>query len=90
MIRKEDLSNHAVEAGSLTTRPAVAAKSAEAARDVFSEPKVTVAELARAWRVREETILRDIRKGALRAHRLPSGDWRILLSDARAYGRPNE
>lgn len=90
MIRKAELSNHAVGSGSLTTR--IAAKLVEQAtgRDVLDEAKLTIAELARVWRVREETIRRDIRKGALRAHRLPGGDWRILASDARAYGRPND
>lgn len=89
MIRREDLQNHAVTEESLTARPATPAK-ARSDRDVLDEPKLTIVELARVWRVRPETIYRDIKKGALRAHRLPGGDWRILVSDARAYGRPNE
>jgi excisionase family DNA binding protein len=46
------------------------------------------AELAGAWGVHVQTIYRDIRKGALRAFRLPGGDIRIRVSDARRYGKP--
>lgn len=48
------------------------------------------ARLAARWGVHVQTIYRDIRKGALRAYRLPGGDLRIRLSDARRYGRPIE
>ena len=49
---------------------------------------VTVRALARYWGVDIATIYRDIKKGALRVYRLPSGALRIKLSDALAYGRP--
>lgn len=45
-------------------------------------------ELAAALGVHVQTIYRDIRKGALVARRLPGGDIRIRLSDARRYGKP--
>lgn len=51
---------------------------------------VTVSWLARFWSVHENTIYRDIRKGALRAYRLPGGQLRIRVSDANRYGRPTE
>ena len=78
------------------TRPEAVPTAAAAAPDAdelereLREPKLTVEELARCWRVSVDTIWRDIRKGALRAHRTPGGQVRILLSDARAYGRPYE
>ncbi len=92
MIKRGDLSNQALTGKTLTTRLAPEAKGSTqpSDRDILNEPKLTVEELARCWRVRPETILRDIRKGALRAHRLPGGDLRILVSDARTYGRPSE
>jgi excisionase family DNA binding protein len=49
---------------------------------------VTPQELADYWGVHVQTIYRDIRKGALRAFRLPGGDIRIRVEDARRYGRP--
>jgi predicted site-specific integrase-resolvase len=51
---------------------------------------ISPSRLARHWDVHINTIYRDIRKGALKASRLPGGQFRILLSDARAYGRPIE
>lgn len=52
------------------------------------ERTVTVAWLARFWGVHENTVYRDIRKGALRAYKLPGGAIRVLVSDAKRYGRP--
>jgi excisionase family DNA binding protein len=46
--------------------------------------------LARYWDVHVNTIYRDIRKGALPASRLPGGQFRIAIDDARRYGRPVE
>lgn len=46
--------------------------------------------LAAEWGVHVNTVYRDIRKGALRAFRLPGGRFRIRREDARAYGRPIE
>lgn len=51
---------------------------------------ITPARLAAFWGVHPNTIYRDIRKGALRAYRLPGGQLRIRLSDARRYGQPVE
>jgi len=47
-------------------------------------------ELADFWRIHVQTIRRDIKKGALKAFRLPGGDIRIRRSDAIRYGRPIE
>jgi hypothetical protein len=49
---------------------------------------VTIAWLVRFWGVHENVIYRDIRKGALRAFRLPGGQLRVLRADALHYGRP--
>ena len=49
---------------------------------------ISPARLAAAWGVEVQTIYRDIRKGALRAYRLPGGDLRIRVTDARRYGKP--
>jgi excisionase family DNA binding protein len=46
--------------------------------------------LARHWGVSLVTVYRDIRKGALPASRLPGGQFRIAIDDARRYGRPVE
>lgn len=46
--------------------------------------------LAAFWSVHQNTVYRDIRKGALKAYRLPGGQLRVLMSDARKYGRPVE
>jgi hypothetical protein len=51
---------------------------------------VSPSRLARYWDVHIDTVYRDIRKGALRASRTPSGRLRILMADARRYGRPFE
>lgn len=53
-------------------------------------PNVTPSQLASYWNVHYDTVLRDIRKGALRAFRLPGGQIRIRTKDARSYGRPIE
>ncbi len=47
------------------------------------------ARLAAHWGVDVQTVYRDIRKGALRAFRLPSGRFRIRREDADRYGRPS-
>ena len=57
---------------------------------LVDEPMFTVEQAARLWQVCEETVRRDIRKGALRAFRLPGGAIRILRSDILAYGRPED
>ena len=51
---------------------------------------VSPSRLARHWGVSLDTIYRDIRKGALPAHRLPGGHFRIGKRAARRYGRPIE
>ena len=51
---------------------------------------VSPSRLAREWDVSVDTVYRDIRKGALRAFRLPSGRVRIRRDDALRYGRPYE
>ena len=55
-----------------------------------SAPTVSPARLAAYWGVHVQTIYRDLKKGALRGYRLPGGDIRIRVSDARKYGRPIE
>lgn len=56
----------------------------------YLEAAISPAELASKWGVRVQTIYRDIRKGALPAYRLPGGDLRIRIRDARRYGKPVE
>ncbi len=98
MIRSGDLSNHAVRAATLTTRPAgrsgdagsSPARSGIIDLQTHPEPIVTVAELAAYWKVHPETIWRHCRKGALPYRKLPGGQIRIRIEDARAYGRPSE
>lgn len=51
---------------------------------------VSPGQLAAYWGVCVETIYRDIKKGALAAYKLPGGQIRILVEDARRYGRPLE
>jgi len=51
---------------------------------------VSPAYLARYWGVSLVTVYRDIRKGALPVSRLPGGQFRIAIDDARRYGRPIE
>jgi hypothetical protein len=46
--------------------------------------------LAEHWGVHPNTVYRDIRKGALPAFRMPGGQLRVLLADAKRYGRPVE
>lgn len=58
--------------------------------DLNSQPHVSPSRLAEYWNVSVDTIYRDVRKGALRAFRLPGGQIRIRTSDARRYGRPYE
>jgi excisionase family DNA binding protein len=54
------------------------------------EAAISPGRLADLWGVSVQTIYRDIRKGALRAYRLPGGDLRITVRDARRYGKPVE
>lgn len=54
------------------------------------ERTVSPGKLAAFWGVHTNTVYRDIRKGALRAYRLPGGQLRVMISDARKYGRPIE
>jgi len=56
----------------------------------FLEAAISPSALAAKWGVGVQTIYRDIRKGALRAYRLPGGDLRIRIRDARRYGKPVE
>lgn len=53
-------------------------------------PYLSPAQLAQHWGVHVETVRRDIRKGALPAYRLPGGEIRISVSDARRYGKPHD
>lgn len=54
------------------------------------EHTVTIAELSAFWKVSDDMIRRDIKKGALRAHYVgTSGEIRIFREDAIAYGRPS-
>lgn len=54
------------------------------------EPFTTPSKLARYWNVHPHTVYRDLRKGALRGYRMPGGQIRIRMVDARRYGRPIE
>lgn len=53
-------------------------------------PHVSPSRVAQFWGVHYDTVMRDIRKGALRAYKMPGGQIRIRTRDARAYGRPIE
>jgi predicted DNA-binding transcriptional regulator YafY len=55
-----------------------------------AEPFVTVSDLAAYWQVHRATVYRDIAKGALVPHYMPSGYIRIAIDAARAYGKPQE
>ena len=55
-----------------------------------SEPFVSVTDIATYWQVNRSTIYRDIAKGALTPHYMPSGYIRIAIEEARAYGKPQE
>jgi len=79
MIRSSDLQNNAV-------RPATIDDRTEAEMG----PHVSPSRLATFWGVHINTVYRDIRKGALKAFRLPGGQIRIRTRDARRYGRPME
>jgi IS30 family transposase len=79
MDKSHDLQTRTVVAGSL---------SGPSASDQIG--MVSPSRLASFWGVHPNTIYRDIRKGALRAFRLPSGQLRISRKDARQYGRPTE
>jgi predicted site-specific integrase-resolvase len=59
-------------------------------RSLEGPETISPARLARFWGVNVQTVYRDLRKGALRGFRLPGGDIRIRVSDARRYGRPIE
>ena len=55
----------------------------------YDEPFVTVEELAEYWRVSDDTIRRDIAKGALIVLRVgPMRQIRIPIAEARRYGQP--
>ncbi len=61
-------------------------------RDLSSHPDayITVQELAAFWNVSDDTIYRDIKKGALRVSYVGSaGLIRIAKHDAVTYGRPS-
>lgn len=77
MIRGSDLQNGAVRPGALAQRGE-------------DEPNLSPSRLAAYWGVHVNTVYRDIRKGALRAFKLPGGQFRVTLKDARRYGRPVE
>jgi excisionase family DNA binding protein len=79
-----------LDALTLLDDPRLKGEIAEALFGLIKQPTCTVEEAARIWRVCVETVRRDIRKGALRAYRLPGGSLRILRSDLLAYGRPQE
>ena len=79
MITRADRSND-IRPGSLDHREAQGPRY---------EPHVSPSQLARYWGVHVHTIYRDIAKGAVRSFRLPGGQLRIRMSDARRYGRPN-
>jgi predicted site-specific integrase-resolvase len=66
----------------------VAASTPPATHD--DQRYVTPSYLARFWSVHVNTVYRDIRKGALRAFRMPGGQLRVRWIDARRYGRPCE
>jgi excisionase family DNA binding protein len=51
-------------------------------------PFATLKQLAARYQVSTKTLLRLIRSGALKAHRL-GGQWRISHEDARAFERLN-
>ena len=51
------------------------------------KPFVTVSEIATYWQVHPSTIYRNIVKGLLHPHYLPSGSIRITTENARAYGK---
>lgn len=53
-----------------------------------SEVLLTVAEVAKTLRVRQETIRRYINDGVLKALTLPGGDYRVRQEDAEALLRP--
>jgi hypothetical protein len=79
MIRTRTLENREQE----RSAPAVVVRHDEAAY-------ISPSRLARHWGVSITTVRRDIGKGALRASRLPGGQLRISMADARRYGRPIE
>lgn len=49
---------------------------------------ITPTLLAKYWGVHVATVHRAIKKKALRAYRLPGGQVRISLYDAKRFGRP--
>lgn len=58
--------------------------------DRHDQPFVTVYELAAYWGVSDDTIRRDIAKGALVAVRVGSKKQiRIPIAEARRYGQPH-
>jgi excisionase family DNA binding protein len=79
-----------LDALTLLDDPKIKGEIAAALFSLIKQPTCTVEEAARIWRVTAETVRRDIRKRALKAYKLPSGELRILHSDLVAYGRPLE
>lgn len=84
MITRSDRTND-ITPGSLAGRLDV-----PTSEERIEGPHISPSRLADYWGVHVNTIYRDVRKGALRAFRLPGGQLRIRTSDARRYGRPNE
>jgi predicted DNA-binding transcriptional regulator YafY len=58
--------------------------------DTHPEPYVTISDIASYWQVHRATVYRDIAKGALVPHYLPSGHMRIAIKEARNYGKPQD
>ena len=59
--------------------------------DTHQAKFVTAQELADYWNVTVKTIYRHIEKGALpNTRKLPGGDIRIPIDEARRYGKPNQ
>ena len=51
---------------------------------MMKEELLTVAEVAKRLRVRQETVRRYIKDGSLKALTLPGGDYRVRESDVEA------
>jgi excisionase family DNA binding protein len=82
----QDLSLGRFDAPAATPATAPQARVRHETREAFISPS----RLARFWGVHVNTVYRDLRKGALRAYRLPGGQLRISIAEARRYGRPME
>ena len=79
-----------IDPAALQNRSVTAADETRAAGEAMAGPHISPSRLAGFWGVHVDTIYRDIRKGALPAFRLPGGQLRIRVADARRYGRPQE